>query len=65
MTLTPEARAAQGVPSRLLSTEEIGAMVVRLSEDPSLAGRVVLWWSEDTPRLIAWGDRGYREFTDF
>ncbi len=27
--------------------------------------RVLVWWSESTPRLIEWGDRGYRDFVDF
>ena len=39
--------------------------VVRLAEDRSLAGRVLVWWSEDAPRLIEWGDRGYRDLVDF
>jgi hypothetical protein len=36
-------------------------MVLRIASDDSLHGRVVLWWSEDGPRLIEWGDCGYRE----
>jgi hypothetical protein len=23
------------------------------------------WWSEDVPRLIEWGDRGYSNFVEF
>jgi hypothetical protein len=34
---------------------------LRLAADETLAGRVVLWWSEDAPRLITWTDRGYRD----
>jgi NAD(P)-dependent dehydrogenase (short-subunit alcohol dehydrogenase family) len=59
-SLTPAQRAERGVPSKLLSTEEVAEMVVRLATDRSLNGRVVVWWSEDPPRLIEWGDRGYR-----
>jgi NAD(P)-dependent dehydrogenase (short-subunit alcohol dehydrogenase family) len=64
-SLTPAERLARGVPSRLLTTHQIAEAVVRLVEDPSLAGRVVAWWSEDAPRLIRWGDRGYRDFLEF
>jgi NAD(P)-dependent dehydrogenase (short-subunit alcohol dehydrogenase family) len=64
-SLTPAERKERGVPSRLLETREIAAMVVRLATDESLNGRVALWWSEDEPRMIEWGDRGYREATPF
>jgi NAD(P)-dependent dehydrogenase (short-subunit alcohol dehydrogenase family) len=64
-SLTPAERVARGVPSRLLTTEEVAEAVVRLAGDHSLAGRVVVWWSESEPRLISWGDRGYREFGEF
>jgi hypothetical protein len=30
-----------------------------------LNGRIVVWWSEDPPRLIRWGDRGYRNVREF
>jgi 3-oxoacyl-[acyl-carrier protein] reductase len=63
-SLTPAERAKRGVPSKLLATEEVADMVVRLATDESLTGRVVVWWSEDRPRLIVWGDRGYREVED-
>ena len=64
-SLTPAQRAERGVPSRLLPVPEVADMVLRLTKDESLNGRVVLWWSEDQPRLIQWGDRGYRSFSDF
>ena len=63
-SLTPAQRAERGVPSKLLSTEQVADMVVRLATDRSLNGRVVVWWSEDLPRLIDWGDRGYRNATE-
>ncbi|MGD0364519.1 MAG: SDR family NAD(P)-dependent oxidoreductase [Bryobacteraceae bacterium] len=59
-SLTPAQRAEQGVPSKLLSTEDVAGMVVRLATDAALNGRIVVWWSEDPPRWIQWGDRGYR-----
>jgi hypothetical protein len=37
-------------------------MVLRLATDSALNARVAVWWSEDEPRLIEWGDRGYRDF---
>jgi len=64
-SLTPDERLARGVPSKLLQPDEIAAAVHKLASDKALAGRVVLWWSEDRPRLIADGDRGYHEFRDF
>jgi NAD(P)-dependent dehydrogenase (short-subunit alcohol dehydrogenase family) len=64
-SLTPVERAQRSVPSRLLTTEQISDAVVRLAEDRSLAGRVLVWWSEGAPRLIQWGDRGYRDVMDF
>jgi hypothetical protein len=35
-----------------------------MAGDLSLSGRVIEWWSERDPRLIEWGDRGYRSFAD-
>jgi len=63
-SLTPAERLERGVPSRLLTTDQIADAVVRLATDTSLAGRVLVWWSEDSPRLIRWGDRGYAEYDD-
>lgn len=64
-SLTPAERAARGVPARLLSTDQISDAVARLAENRSLAGRVLVWWSENAPRLIEWGDRGYCDLVDF
>lgn len=64
-SLTPAERLERGVPSRLLTTDQISDAVVRLAEDRSLAGRVLVWWSEDPPYLIKWGDRGYRDLVEF
>jgi NAD(P)-dependent dehydrogenase (short-subunit alcohol dehydrogenase family) len=64
-SLTPAQRAERGVPSKLLSTEEIAEMVVTLATDSSLNGRIVVWWSEDLPLLIEWGDRGYQTVAEF
>src|SRR5262245_43064029 len=64
-SLTPAERVERGAPSRLLTVDQISEAVMRLASDRSLAGRVLVWWSEGEPRLIPWGDRGYREFVDF
>ncbi len=64
-SLTPPERAERGVPSRLLTTDQVADAVVRLADDSSLAGRVLVWWSEDAPQLIQWGDRGYRHLVAF
>ena len=64
-SLTSTERAVRGMPSQLLTTDQISAAVMRLAEDRSLAGRVLVWWSEDAPRLIGWGDRGYRDLVEF
>jgi NAD(P)-dependent dehydrogenase (short-subunit alcohol dehydrogenase family) len=61
-SLTAAERVDRGVPSRLLTLAQISDAVVRLATDRSLAGRVLLWWSESEPRLIKWADRGYQAF---
>jgi hypothetical protein len=57
----PTQRIERGVPSRLLSVDDVSNAVIHLATDCTLAGRVLLWWSEDRPRLIRWGDRGYKD----
>jgi 3-oxoacyl-[acyl-carrier protein] reductase len=64
-SLTASERAARGVPARLLETEEVADAVSRIADDVSLAGRVVMWWSDDQPKLIEWGDPGFRNATPF
>ena len=64
-SLTPGERKERGVPAKLLATADIAEMVACLALDESLNGRVVLWWSEDPPRLIQWGDRGYCDAAEF
>lgn len=64
-SLTPRQRAERGVPAKLLSVEEIAGIVLRIAGDNSLNGRVIVWWSEDAPRTIGWGDRGYRTFEEY
>jgi NAD(P)-dependent dehydrogenase (short-subunit alcohol dehydrogenase family) len=59
-SLTVAERESRGVPARLIPPAAIAAAVERLASDRTLAGRVVVWWSDDEPRLVEWGDRGYR-----
>jgi len=59
-SLNPDERAQRGVPSRLLSIADVAEIVHRIAADESLNGSVIVWWSEDSPQLIEWGDRGYR-----
>jgi NAD(P)-dependent dehydrogenase (short-subunit alcohol dehydrogenase family) len=58
-TLTPEQRRERGAPARLLELEEVADAVVRLATDESLAGRILVWWSDDAPGLIPWCDPGH------
>jgi NAD(P)-dependent dehydrogenase (short-subunit alcohol dehydrogenase family) len=64
-SLTPQERAERGVPARLLTPSQIADAVMRLANDETLAGRVLVWWSDDEPGLIPWGDRGYRSLDPF
>ncbi|HKD45990.1 MAG TPA: SDR family NAD(P)-dependent oxidoreductase [Candidatus Angelobacter sp.] len=58
-SLKPEERGPRGVPDRLITPNEIAGAVLRLVTDESLAGRVMVWWCGQSPRLIPWRDRGY------
>ena len=64
-SLAPAERIERGVPAQLLTVDQIAEAVLRLASDRTLAGRVLVWWSEKKPRLVQWGDRGYHEFVDF
>ncbi|HEY6249833.1 MAG TPA: SDR family oxidoreductase [Candidatus Angelobacter sp.] len=64
-SLTPEQRRQRGVPARLLQLDEVADIVLRLATDASLSGRILLWWSEDEPRLIPAGDPGYSVLEPF
>ncbi|MBI2823605.1 MAG: SDR family oxidoreductase [Planctomycetia bacterium] len=58
-TLSPEDRRAGDVPDVLVTTDEIADAVVQLIADDSLAGRIMVWWCGQPPRLIPAGDAGY------
>ena len=58
-TLTPQQRKEQGVPNVLTTVEEIADAVIMLITDETLAGRVMVWWSGQSRRVIPAGDPGY------
>jgi NAD(P)-dependent dehydrogenase (short-subunit alcohol dehydrogenase family) len=55
-----EERASHGIPAQLTTMDQIADAVWALATDDSLAGRVMVWFSsDDAPKLIPFGDRGY------
>ncbi len=59
-SVAPEERVSQGIPSRLTTMEQIADAAMLLATDESLAGRLMVWWSnDDAPKLVPIGDRGY------
>lgn len=57
--MTTEQKRASAVPDVLLTPEEVASGVLRLATDESLAGRVMVWFGGQQPRLIPLGDPGY------
>ena len=55
-SMSPKERA--DVPDELTPPEEIAAAVVRLVEDESKAGRIMIWWTGEEPRLVPVTARG-------
>jgi NAD(P)-dependent dehydrogenase (short-subunit alcohol dehydrogenase family) len=58
-SLTPQARKEGNVPDVLITLNEIADTVVRLATDEGLAGRVMVRWCGQQPRLIAASDPGF------
>jgi NAD(P)-dependent dehydrogenase (short-subunit alcohol dehydrogenase family) len=58
-SLTPEQRRQRSVPDTLISLEEISDVILRLTTDEALFGRIMVWWNGHPPRLIPQGDQGY------
>jgi hypothetical protein len=56
--MTPEERAE--VPAELTPPEEIADAVARFVEDDSAAGRVLVWWAGEPPRLVPVEHRDWR-----
>jgi NAD(P)-dependent dehydrogenase (short-subunit alcohol dehydrogenase family) len=59
-SLSPAERKERGAPSRLLAPDQIAEAVWQLATDEALSGRVMVWWSENEPFLVAKLDRGYQ-----
>jgi NAD(P)-dependent dehydrogenase (short-subunit alcohol dehydrogenase family) len=57
--MTPEQRRDAAVPDVLITPEEVADAVLRLATDESLGGRVMVWFGDQPPRLIPFGDPGY------
>jgi hypothetical protein len=57
--LTPEQRLDPRIPPALTSLEEIAQAVIDLITDPSLAGRVLIFWSGGKPALLPATEPGY------
>jgi NAD(P)-dependent dehydrogenase (short-subunit alcohol dehydrogenase family) len=54
--MTPAERAE--VPDELTPPEDIAEAVARFVEDDTHAGRVLIWWSGEEPRLLPVSERG-------
>lgn len=63
-SLTPQQREQLGIPSALVTLEEMADAVLRLATDETLAGRALIVWGGRRPALIPLGDRGYRELEE-
>jgi NAD(P)-dependent dehydrogenase (short-subunit alcohol dehydrogenase family) len=57
--LTVEQRRESGAPGRLTTLEEIAGAAARLITDETLAGRILIYWSEDGPKMLPWADPGF------
>jgi 3-oxoacyl-[acyl-carrier protein] reductase len=62
--MTPEERKTWAVPDVLLEPEEVAAGALRLATDEGLAGRVLVLYGGEPPRLVPFGDRGYAHLED-
>jgi NAD(P)-dependent dehydrogenase (short-subunit alcohol dehydrogenase family) len=46
------------VPDELTAPEEIADAVLRFVEDETMAGRIMIWWTGEEPRLVPVTERG-------
>ena len=58
-SLTPQQRKGGSIPEVLITLDEIASAVVHLATDESLAGRLMLYFNSQSPRLIPQGDPGF------
>ncbi len=57
--MTPHERQEWHAPDTLISLDELAGAVMQLITDETLAGRIMVWWNGEPPRLIPVGDPGY------
>jgi NAD(P)-dependent dehydrogenase (short-subunit alcohol dehydrogenase family) len=60
-SVAPAERQARGVPKTLITLDQVAEAVVWLITDESLAGRLLVYWNDEPPRLIARADAGYSD----
>jgi NAD(P)-dependent dehydrogenase (short-subunit alcohol dehydrogenase family) len=58
-SLTPQQRKEGNVPEVLIPLDEIASAVLKLATDEQLAGRLMLYFNGEQPRLIPEGDPGF------
>lgn len=58
-SLTTQQRKERGVPESLISLDEIAGAVLKLATEETLAGRILLYFNGESPRLIPQGDPGF------
>ena len=58
-SLTPQQRKEGDVPEVLITLDEIASAVLKLATDETLAGRIMLYYNGEPPRLIPQGDPGF------
>ena len=58
-SLSPQQRKEGSVPEVLIPLDEIASAVVHLATDETLAGRIMLYFNSQSPRLIPQGDPGF------
>lgn len=58
-SLTPQQRKEGEVPDVLITLDEIATVVLRLATDETLAGRIMVYFNSEQPRLIPQADPGY------
>jgi NAD(P)-dependent dehydrogenase (short-subunit alcohol dehydrogenase family) len=54
--MSPEERAK--VPEELTPPEDIAEQVAWFAENETMAGRILLWWSGEEPKVLSVSDRG-------
>jgi NAD(P)-dependent dehydrogenase (short-subunit alcohol dehydrogenase family) len=61
-SLSPQERITRGVPKTLITLDQAADAVIRLVTDESLAGRLLVYWNDEPPRLIGREDAGFAAY---